>query len=142
MAKLVGLSALLLTFCLMVMPIQAEAPHNEPEPEMIMVQGNSLMPIPAPSYYKTIGRITMYNAVPEQTDDTPFITASGEQVREGIIANNCLKFGTLVEIDGKEYVVKDRLNSRYGCECYDIFSWSLEEAKEFGVQEKEVTVFK
>lgn len=87
------------------------------------------------------GIITKYNAVPEQTDDTPYITASGQRVREGIIANNCLELGSVVEIDGQDYEVRDRMNSRYGCERFDIFSWDLEEAKSFGAQTKEVIIY-
>jgi len=41
---------------------------------------------------------TAYNSVPEQTDDTPFITASGSHVRMGVIAANFLPMGTLVKI--------------------------------------------
>lgn len=87
-----------------------------------------------------IGKVTMYNSVPEQTDDTPFITASGETVRDGIVANNCLDFGTQVMIDGKVYEVQDRKNSRYGCEWFDIWSRSVDEALEYGVQEHQVSV--
>jgi hypothetical protein len=47
MAKLVGLVALLLTFCLMIVPIEASAPYYEPEPELAMVQGNPLLPTQA-----------------------------------------------------------------------------------------------
>jgi 3D (Asp-Asp-Asp) domain-containing protein len=99
----------------------------------------------APHFYfencfEVQGKITKYNALEEQTDSTPFITATGQRVREGIIANNCLKFGTYVEIDGIFYTVADRLNQRYGCEHYDIFCWDLEEAMEYGCQTKAIKV--
>ena len=50
--------------------------------------------------------LTAYNAVPEQTDDTPFETASGAfsnpevvAARTGDLADK-LPFGTIIEIDG------------------------------------------
>lgn len=84
----------------------------------------------------------MYNPVPWQTDDTPEITASGERVKEGMVANNCLEFGDWVEIDGVFYRVADRMNSRYGCQYFDILSFDLEEASSFGSQRKEVLIYK
>lgn len=61
--------------------------------------------------------VTAYNSLPEQTDDTPFETADGTRVRDGIVAANFLKLGTRVrfpELYGdKIFVVKDRMNARY-----------------------------
>jgi 3D (Asp-Asp-Asp) domain-containing protein len=61
--------------------------------------------------------ITGYSSTPNQTNSQPFITASGEWVRDGIIAANFLEFGTKIRIPEyfgeKEFVVKDRMNSRY-----------------------------
>ena len=87
-----------------------------------------------------IGIFTAYNAHVAQTDDNPNITASGIQVTEGIIANNCLPFGTRIEVNNKIYEVQDRMNSRYGCDNFDIFMWDYEEAIEFGVQKLDYTV--
>ena len=84
------------------------------------------------------GVVTGYNSLPEQTDDTPFITASGQRTRDGIVANNCLKFGTLVVIGEKTYEVQDRMNKRYGCEHYDIWMEYKSDAVHFGVQHLEV----
>lgn len=84
--------------------------------------------------------VTMYNPVPEQTDNTPFINASGNRVQEGDIANNCLEFGTIVYIDGKEYVVRDRLHQRYNCSYYDILTFDKEKAIEWGKQYKTIEV--
>lgn len=68
-------------------------------------------------------RATGYSSTPDQTDDTPFITASGTYVRDGIIAANFhlngkrVPFGTKVmipEIYGEKiFIVEDRMNSRY-----------------------------
>ncbi|MFZ2500547.1 MAG: hypothetical protein WAW90_00995 [Minisyncoccia bacterium] len=56
-----------------------------------------------PSY---VVALTAYNAVPEQTDDTPFETASGAYSNPEIVAARTgdlaaeLPFGTIIEIDG------------------------------------------
>lgn len=88
----------------------------------------------------TVAQVTMYTSTPDQTDDTPFITASGQTVRDGIVANNCLAFGTLVTIGDRVYEVQDRKNSRYGCEWFDIWGSDYEEAIQYGVQEHTVSV--
>ena len=41
---------------------------------------------------------TAYSSTPWQTDSTPYITADGATVRDGIIANNMLTFGTQVKV--------------------------------------------
>src|SRR3990167_1248447 len=38
--------------------------------------------------------ITAYSSTPEETDSTPFITASGTHVRDGVVAANFLPLGT------------------------------------------------
>lgn len=61
--------------------------------------------------------VTAYNSLPEQTDSTPFNTADGTFVRDGIVAANFLPLGTRVKFPDlygdKEFVVKDRMNARY-----------------------------
>ncbi len=60
---------------------------------------------------------TAYNSEVGQTDDSPFITAFGTRVRDGIIATNDYKRGTRVRLPelygDKVFVVEDRMNSRY-----------------------------
>jgi 3D (Asp-Asp-Asp) domain-containing protein len=81
--------------------------------------------------------ITAYSSDPNQTDETPFETASGAYVREGIIAANFLKFGTKVRIPelfgDREFVVKDRLHSKFS-DRIDVWMPSSEQAKQFGRQ--------
>src|SRR3989344_4472341 len=56
-----------------------------------------------PSYIVTL---TGYNAVPAQTDDTPFVTASGAYTNPEVVAARSqdlrdeLPFGTIIAIDG------------------------------------------
>ncbi len=60
---------------------------------------------------------TGYSSTVDQTNCQPFITASGTWVRDGIVAANFLDFGTKIRIPqyfgDKEFVVKDRMNSRF-----------------------------
>ncbi len=81
--------------------------------------------------------MTAYTSRPEETDDTPFITADGSHVRDGIIASNFLPFGTKVRIPelygDKIFEVHDRMNKRYTYKI-DIWMESLPEARKFGVR--------
>ena len=100
------------------------------EPHSLFLKAN----IP-PCYVQTTDlgtrTVTAYSSTPEETDDTPFITASGQTVRSGIVATNELAFGTLVKIDGKVYEVQDRTNARYQY-LYDIWMPSKQEALDWG----------
>lgn len=89
-------------------------------------------PIPAPSDPCSLEDvvcpseiiITHYQAVESQTDATPCIGAMpGVDFCHPpfpIVANNCLKLGSKVVLEGKTYTVADRLNKRFGCNYYDI----------------------
>jgi 3D (Asp-Asp-Asp) domain-containing protein len=87
--------------------------------------------------------ISGYSSSPEETDDTPFITASGSFVRDGIVAANFLPFGTLVRFPklfgDKIFVVEDRLHSKYN-DRVDIWFSSREEALQFGVRMSEIEI--
>ncbi len=83
--------------------------------------------------------ITAYNAVPEQTDSTPCITADGTDICQNknikVVAANWLPFGTKVRIP--EYFgdtifeVRDRMNPRYN-DRLDILLEDIADAKQFG----------
>ena len=79
--------------------------------------------------------VTAYSSTPEQTDNTPFITAKGTKVRDGIVAANFLDFDTKVklpEIFGdKVFVVEDRMHPRFS-DRIDIWFPDTETAKSFG----------
>ena len=86
---------------------------------------------------------TAYTPRPEETDSTPWLTASGTTTREGVIASNNLPFGTKVKIDGKIYTVEDRMNSRYTAAFparIDIVFDSLEKARQFGKRKMEIEI--
>jgi 3D (Asp-Asp-Asp) domain-containing protein len=82
--------------------------------------------------------ITAYSSSSWQTDSTPFVTAAGTEVRDGIIANNLLAFGTKVKIPelygNKIFVVEDRMHSRKGYYHVDIWFPSYGEAINFGAK--------
>jgi len=79
--------------------------------------------------------ITAYSSSPNETDEDPYITASGEWVQDGIVAANFLPFGTelkIPEIYGNRiFVVKDRMHPRKRYQV-DIWFPSKAGAIEFG----------
>jgi len=81
------------------------------------------------------GVFTAYTASIAETDDDPTITASNQEVRRGIIANNCLPFGTKIKVNDKIYEVQDRMNERYGCHKFDIYMCDYYDAVSFGIKE-------
>jgi len=87
--------------------------------------------------------LTAYSSSPDETDDTPFITASGKYVRDGIIASNFLPFGTKVKIPAlfgdKIFTVEDRLHARFS-DRMDIWMPSKAAAFNFGKRYAEVVV--
>ena len=87
--------------------------------------------------------VTAYSSTPDQTDDTPFIAASGRHVYDGMIASNFLKFGTKVKIPAlfgdKVFTVEDRMAKRYFHRIDVWFSTRLA-ADRFGIQEVEVVI--
>ncbi|MEA3293113.1 MAG: hypothetical protein U9P88_01445 [Patescibacteria group bacterium] len=120
--------------------------------ELLVLENNSLLPIsslsgPEPECVRKIKVvITAYSSAPWQTDDTPFITASGSFVKDGIIANNLLPFGAKIRIPelygNKIFVVKDRMHSRKGDYHFDIWFSSYIGAKNFGVKRTYIEILK
>ncbi len=86
---------------------------------------------------------TAYSSEPEQTDNTPFITASGSYVRDGVAASNFLPFGTkfrMPELFGNRvFVVEDRMHSRYD-DRVDIWFPEEKEAIKFGIKRTKVEI--
>lgn len=87
---------------------------------------------------------TAYSSTPWQTDSTPFITADGVTVRDGIIANNMLAFGTRVRIPqlygDKVFTVEDRMHWRKSNYQIDIWFPSLDQAVNFGAKSTYIEV--
>lgn len=82
-----------------------------------------------------------YSSTLGQTNGNPFVTASGVRVNAKTVANNCLPFGTRLEINGQDYIVQDRMNARYGCASFDVWHPTTADAIAFGKQTKVVTVY-
>ncbi len=87
--------------------------------------------------------ITAYSSSPDETDNSPFITAAGTRTRDGIIAANFLSFGTRVKIPAlygeKVFVVEDRMAAHNGGKV-DIWMPSKSLAIQFGVRKAEIVV--
>jgi len=112
--------------------------------------GNSLISlanpaIPDPKVIKKMNVvITAYSSTIQETDESPFLTASGSYVKEGIVANNLLPFGTRIRIPeiygDKIFIVQDRLNPRAGFYHIDIWFPSHQEAENFGAKRTYIEV--
>ena len=90
---------------------------------------------------------TGYSSTPDQTDSTPFHTASGVEVYDGIVAANFLAFKTRIKIPelfgDKIFTVEDKMNSRYNNRVphrLDIWFSNRALAKKFGVQKIEIVI--
>jgi 3D (Asp-Asp-Asp) domain-containing protein len=87
--------------------------------------------------------VTAYTSVPGETDASPFITADGEHVKDGVIAANWLPFGTEVEIPAlfgdKIFTVEDRMNQAFNQRA-DIWMPTVADALHFGIQHVTIVV--
>lgn len=96
-----------------------------------------------PEYLTVQAQVTAYTSSVEETDDTPFITASGSTTKDGILA--CppkYKFGTIIEIENKKFICQDRMNRRYhNQERFDIWFESKDLAYNWGLKELEIKVY-
>jgi 3D (Asp-Asp-Asp) domain-containing protein len=114
-----------------------------PTDEHATIAGSALLSYSSVAYKPAAGtyrqtmtlQVSAYNSEVAQTDDSPFITAMGTHVRDGIVATNILPFGTLVKMPDlfgdKVFVVEDRMNSRYQNHM-DIWMEDKQDALKFG----------
>ncbi len=100
----------------------------------------SMLPI-SPKTYRVW--VTAYTSDPNETDDTPFITASNTEVRDGIIAANFLPFGTQVKIPAlfgnKIFTVEDRMHKRK-TNFIDVWMADKTDAVDFGINRTEIFI--
>lgn len=79
--------------------------------------------------------VTAYTSEVAQTDSTPFITANGSRVKDGIVAANWLPFGTKIQIPShfgdKVFTVEDRMNTKHN-QKVDIWMDDINDAKTWG----------
>ncbi len=87
--------------------------------------------------------VTGFSSSPEETDDTPLITASGAQVHEGTAAANWLPFGAKIRIPklfgNKVFTIEDRMNERFP-DRLDIWFPEKIQAKDFGARTLHIEV--
>jgi len=87
--------------------------------------------------------VTAYSSTPDQTDSTPFISANGTYVYDGMVACNFLPFGTKVrfpDIYGdKVFTVEDRM-AWYNSHKIDVWMPDRQTALQFGVKRLAVEI--
>jgi len=118
-----------------------------PSDGLITLQGQALVQSANPDIPIVVDSrwviVTAYSSTPDQTDSTPFITASGTHVRDGIVACNFLRFGTRVRFPDmygdKVFVVEDRMALRNSHKI-DIWFPTRSEAYQFGVRQIRVEI--
>ena len=154
-SSLMGTSPLLNLFNPRVREVKADfevLAQNLDVSEFSLIQSNSVAGLSGPHFpennlfavKRAKAIVTAYSSTPWETDEDPYITASGAWVKDGIVANNKYSFGTKVrfpEIYGdKVFVVKDRMNPSKGLHQFDVWFPSYQGALEFGVKRVEVEV--
>lgn len=89
--------------------------------------------VPAGTTFQLV--VTAYSSTVDQTDSSPFITASGTHVHDGTVAANFLPFGTHVTFPdyfgNKVFTIEDRTNKKYSSRA-DIWMVSRGAALQFG----------
>lgn len=87
--------------------------------------------------------VTAYSSTEDQTDDSPFTTASNKQVTDGIVAANFLPFGTKLQIPklfgDKVFVVEDRMHDRFS-DRVDIWFADRDAATKFGKRTADIVI--
>lgn len=133
-SKLIIFGIVLLTFLFFASTATSSVTYTreEPEPQKEVVVPHKVV----------LATITAYTSSVDETDDTPFITASGARTGEGTLA--CppkYKFGTKVLINGKEYTCQDRMNRRYhDQERFDMWVETKAEAFNWGIKKLEIKI--
>lgn len=109
------------------------------------IRESSISALSAPQQYPKsfTATVTGYSSTPDQTDDTPFITAANTPVRDGIVAANFLPIGTRIKIPGysgpKIYTVEDRMHARFS-DRVDIWFVDRASAQYFGKRDLEIVI--
>lgn len=109
------------------------------------IESSSFVGVTSGALPKRVMKVTMtaYSSTPDQTDDTPFITATGDHVADGIVAANFLPFNTYIQIPklfgNKVFVVKDRMHPRFS-DRVDIWFADRAAAMKFGIRTAEIVI--
>lgn len=109
------------------------APDLETKPEVSAEPAVRVIRVP----------VTAYTSDPAETDSTPFTTANGTRVRDGVVAANFLPFGTRIRIPDyfgdKVFEVHDRMNVRY-TQRVDIWMLKKVDARAWGVKNVKIEI--
>ncbi len=112
-------------------PVDASSPVTVPGRAPLRPHVRPLVPIGA--QFRVLA--TAYSSTPDQTDSSPFITASGTHVHDGTVATNFLPFGTHVRFHnyrpGMVFTVEDHHSPRLS-DRVDIWFTTRTEALRFG----------
>ncbi len=123
--------------------VMEELAHNLPVIENSTLLPNAKPPVPDVSQTMNVV-LTAYSSSVDETDDTPFTTASGRTVQDGIVANNLLRFGDRIRIPelfgDKIFEVQDRMNQRMEAYHFDIWMPSKEQAIHFGSKTAKIEI--
>lgn len=138
---------ILISAIILVFPIPSEVPVIGGKQVIRDAIANVAEAATAPKVEETVKTrkmwVTAYSSTPDQTDDTPFTTANGTEVRDGIVATNMLPFHTKVMIPrlfgNKVFTVEDRMHPRKK-NFIDVWVASREEAMDIGINQLDVVV--
>jgi len=122
---------------------EPEMPKNTASSLDSVLVGGPVIHKTAPAHTVRKVTVTAYTSSPEETDDTPFITASGTTTRDGVLASNFLPFGTKVRIPDafgdKVFVVEDRMHPRMK-NVVDVWMPTKKDAYRFGTRTMEIHI--
>ena len=128
-------------------------PSFEPKHDSLEVPLEPMLKVPETSpevpengpYQILVAQITAYNTIEAQTDSTPCISASGDDIcgRTNVVAcPTSIALYTWVSIDGKMYQCLDRTHPRFGNRFDISFDKDIRGALVWGIRTKEVIVYK
>ena len=129
---------------------KADSILENPLLSLAFMQANTLMAVSTPAWpFQPVKKmnvlVTAYSSTVWQTDNDPFTTASGSNVRNGIVANNLLPFGTKIKIPElygeKIFVVEDRMKWTKSKYHFDIWFPEYSQAKNFGAKTTYIEVY-
>jgi len=137
----------LLLLFLFGLPLSAETPKPAllPCQKEIFFQGDTVLSqdlvfekeMVKQKMMKIFAIVTGYSSTEEETDEDPFIAASGKNVEDGVVANNFFPFGTKIKIPelfgDKIFVVEDRMKKDKLKFHFDVWFDGKEKAKSFGL---------
>lgn len=129
--------------CALVAVATTESPVSLLAASISLPKKTGLAPVAGKVTGQRWAIVTAYSSTVDQCDASPFITAKGTMVRDGIVATNFLPFGTKITFPllypGKVFVVEDRMALKNSHKV-DIWFPSRSEAIQFGVKYTQIEV--